>query len=358
MEPTILNQEEPEKELSIKQLILQMKEWIRFLWRLWFFFILAGAVGAGLGFTYAFLVKPRYIANLTFVLEENKSGGLAGYAGLASQFGIDLGSGSGSGIFAGDNIIEFLKSRLMVEKTLLTAVDANGKIQSLADLYITSNNLREVYDKKPDLKKISFAAGADRKNFTRLQDSILNTLYISITKKNLSVIKPDKKLSFIAVQCISPSDIFSKYFAETLVKEATDFYIQTKTKRSKTNVDKLQLKADSLETLLNRKTYSAAASQDLNLNPARSLAKVGTEVVTRDKIVLQTMYGEVVKNLELSRMSMTQETPIIQIVDTPILPLEKKRFGKLKGIVIGAFLSVLLTAAFLILRRLYKKIMV
>ncbi|WP_261387554.1 hypothetical protein [Chitinophaga pinensis] len=36
---------------------------------------------------------------MTFVLEDTKSGGLGAYAGLASQFGIDIGGGGGMGIF-------------------------------------------------------------------------------------------------------------------------------------------------------------------------------------------------------------------------------------------------------------------
>ena len=151
--------------------------------------------------------------------------------------------------------------------------------------------------------------------------------------------------------------IFSKKFTERLVKEATDFYIQTKLQRSKVTVDKLQMKADSIELLLNRKTYSLAESQDLNLNPARSMAGIRTELAARDKLVLQTIFGEVVKNLELSKMAMAQETPIIQIVDRPVLPLKKNQTGIIKGIVIGGFLAGFATVFVLMLKRTYKLIM-
>ncbi len=56
------------------------------------------------------------------------------------------------------------------------------------------------------------------------------------------------------------------------------------------------------------------------------MASIGSELAMRDKTVLQTMYGEVVKNLEISKIAMAQETPIIQIVDMPILPLEKTKW--------------------------------
>jgi hypothetical protein len=172
---------------------------------------------------------------------------------------------------------------------------------------------------------------------------------------NLEVSKPDKKLSFISVKCTSPNEIFSKIFTERLVKEATDFYVETKTKRSRTNVDILQVKADSLEKLLNRKTYSVAATEDVNLNPAKRVATVGMEVGSRDKLVIQTIYGEVIKNLEMSRMAMAQEMPLIQIVDKPILPLHKKKVGKAKGIVLGGIFGGFLICILLIILETYRK---
>jgi len=341
--------------ISLKDILLGVQGWWKYLLSKWKIVLLCGLVGAGLGLTYSLIKKAEYKAELTFVLEDSKSGGiLSSYMGLASQFGIDLGSGGSSGVFSGDNILEFLQSRLMVEKTLLTPVVVNNKHVSLADYYIDVYELREKWKENETLKGLHFTPNADRRACSRIQDSILNSIYIKIQKDHLLISKPDKKLSFISVECTSQDELFSKVFTERLVREATGFYIETMTKRSKTNVDLLQTKADSLQELLNRKTYTVARAKDLNLNPARQQATVETEVVLRDKYLLQTMYGEVIKNLELSKMSMAQEVPLIQIVDTPILPLEKVKFGKLKGLILGGFLGGFLVSLFLIVRKLYK----
>ena len=62
-----------------------------------------------------------------FVLEDEKSNGsLGGAIGLASQFGFDLG-GNGGGVFSGDNLLELMKSRSIIEKVLLTTVHIKGK---------------------------------------------------------------------------------------------------------------------------------------------------------------------------------------------------------------------------------------
>lgn len=345
-----------DEEITLKYLILKLLAWCKYFRHKWLTIVLIGLIGAGMGFIYALLKKPVYLAELSLVVEDTKSSSLGAYASLASQFGIDLGSGGGSGVFSGENILVFLKSRLMVEKALLTPVRINEKEKSLIDLYIDSYALKDDW-KSPALKNITFPPSVNSKSFTLLQDSVLSVVYQKIVKQNLDVAKFDKKLSFIGINCTSVNEIFSKTFAERLVKEATAFYVDTKIRRSKTNVDKLQVKADSLESLLNRKTYSAAITQDLNLNPAKRVATVNTELAQRDKAVLQTMYGEVLKNLEMSRMVMAQETPIIQVVDTPVLPLKKVKAGKIKFALVGGIVAGMLALVLLGLKKIYKDTM-
>jgi len=343
-------------EMSLKDLILKLKGWWKFLLSKWLIIVLFGLLGAGGGLLCAFLSKPDYVARLTFVVEESSSNPLSSYAGLASQFGLDL-SGGGSDIFSGENILEFLKTRLMIEKTLLSPIQRDGKITSLADLYLDIYDIRTGMDKKPELKGVHLPSDVKRSTFTVVQDSLLSTIYEAISKNALKVEKPDKKLSFVEVKVATQDEQFSKVFTERLVKEAINFYVSTKTQRSKSNVDKLQDRADSLEVLLNKKTYSAAVTQDFNINPSRRVATVSSELVSRDKMVLQTMYAEVVKNLELSRITMTQETPVIQIVDVPILPLKKEKLGKAKGLVAGGVIGGFFIVVFLTLGRLYKEVM-
>ncbi|SHN44847.1 lipopolysaccharide biosynthesis protein [Chitinophaga sp. CF418] len=344
-------------EISLKELVLKLRDWWKYLLSKWLIILIIGLAGAGLGLVFSMLSKERYIGELTFVLEENKPGGLAAYSGLASQFGIDLGGGSGSGLFEGDNIMEFLRSRFIIEKTLLTPINANGKKMTLVTWYINTSDWREKLDKTPVMKAITYPIGQDRKTFTLLQDSLLNKIYKHLLEKDLEITKPDKKLSFIKVTTTTENELFSKFFTERLVDEAAAFYTYTKTKRSKVNVDKLQSMADSLQDQLNKKTYTLAAVQDVNLNPVRQVSSVKGELISRDKIVLQTMYGEVIKNLELSKLTMAQETPVVQVVDTPILPLEKKRFGKLKGLVLGGFLGGFLIVFILVFRRIYREML-
>lgn len=342
-------------EVSLKELLLTLREWSSYLIKKWKIILLCVLIGAGSIITYALVKKPQYVAELTFVLEEGKSSQLGMYAGLASQFGIDLGASSGNGAFSGDNLLEFLTSRLMIEKSLLAPLENRNK-ENLANIYTRLYDPAEIKKGEHPVVFPVVARGEVYK-LSRFQDSVMNVIHRDILKHNLSVSRPDKKLSFILVRCSSVSDAFSQAFTEQLVKEATDFYVTTKTKRSKLSVDKLQAKADSIALLLNRKTISAAQAHDLNLNPAKQITTVGNELLSRDIMVLYTVYGEVVKNLEISRMAMAQETPIIQVIDAPRLPLKKERISLIKGGILGAFAGGFLSICGLLILGIYKKTM-
>ena len=344
-------------EISLKELIQKIQEWIAYLKTQWKLIIGIAAIGGIIGFMYASFQKPTYQAITTFVLEEEKGGGgLGGALGLASSFGLDLGSGGG-GLFTSSNIIELMKSRLVVEKTLLNPVQVAGKEISLADYYIQINELKEGWAKKPALANINFPIHADRTKFTLVQDSILQTISAGLTKNNLTIAQKDKKVSIISLTVKSENELFSKLFCEQLLKETSDFYIETKSKKSRLNVDILQRQADSIRAELNGAITGVAAASDnvYNLNPAFNVKKTPG---TRRQVDVQantTILTQLVAQLELSKVSLRKETPLVQIIDRPILPLPKEKLGRLKSLVLGGFLAGFLTVLYLVFGQLYRK---
>jgi len=345
-------------EISLKELILKIKEWYQFLLTKWKLIILMGVIGGVIGFTYAYFQKPTYKAVLTFALEEDKGGGASGLGGLASQFGFDIG-GSGGGAFAGSNLIELMKSRLLVEKTLLNPIEVNGKTISIAEYYIQINKMREAWDKNPAFKNIQFLPNADRSKFTLQQDIILMGIYSAVTAPEcLFIGQREKKLSFTCIEVNSSDEKFSKIFCENLAKETSEYYIEIKSKKARINVEILQHQVDSIRGQFNSSINQVASASDdiFNLNPA--LKSKGTQPAKRqvDLQINTTMLTSLVTNLEMSKMALRKETPLIQVIDKPIFPLEKEKLSKLKSLVLGGFLAGFLTVLYLVLSSLYKKL--
>jgi hypothetical protein len=332
------------EEISLKELILELICLWRYLLSKWKVILVAGIIGGAIGYTYAYFKKPIYKAELSFALQDEKSGGgLAGALGLASQFGLDLSGGGAGGEFSGDNLLELMKSRLMIEKALLSTISVNGQKETLAELYISFNKLWESWKGKPGLEGIHYLPDADRSKFTLKQDSILGVFHNAIITKNLSVDKIDKKLSIIKLQVNSTNELFSKYFTEILAKRVSDFYIETKTKKGIQNVAILQRQTDSVRRALNDAISGVAISMDVNPNPnpSRQTLRVPSQRRQVDVQANTAILGELVKNLEIAKMSLLQETPLIQIIDRPILPLEKEKTGLLKELLIGTIIGIL-----------------
>jgi len=352
-------------EISLKQLILKGNQWLQYLFSRWIIIVIFSLIGAALGFFYANYKKAVYTATTTFVLEDEKGGGgLGNLSGLASLAGVDLG-GSGGGIFQGDNILGLYKSRMMLEQTLLSAVDVGGGRELLVDRYIAFNNLKKGWIEKPSLANLKFKVDTTLDNGVvfktdRLRDSILGVIVADLNKSYLNVTKPDKKLSAIQVDVKASDEVFAKAFNDALVKNVNEFYIRTKTKKTLNNVQILQHKTDSVRAVMNGAIYSAVAIADAtpNLNPTRQVQRIApSQKAQFSAETNKAVLGEMVKNLELTKMSLLKETPLIQVVDQPIYPLKKEKFGKAKGIVIGGFVACFLICFYLIFRKILKNIL-
>jgi hypothetical protein len=313
-------------------------------------------LGAGLGVIYYYKQKPRYEAVTTFILEEKSTGG-GGLAGLASQFGLNVGSLSGGGsMFAGDNILNILKSKKVVQKVLLTRVeDEVSSSPTLSDLYLEFTGLKKAWQKKSSLATINFQNVEEQ--LSPIQDSVLNVIYEILIKNSLTTERTSKQGSIVKVQVTAENSFFARLMAERLVEEAATLYFNIKTGTAEANILQLQRRSDSLLILLNRKSYSAAASQPLDLNPALRTAIVPSEIATRDKTVLATLYTEVTKNLEASKLLLSQQSPVIQVLDRPSYLLENKQKGMRFWIVafIAGLLVIYATTAFFYFVRDSKK---
>lgn len=322
--------------ISLNKLINSLKSWKQYLFSVKYMILGLTFLGAVAGVGASFIIPTKYTANLSFALQEaDKSSGLSS---LASQFGFSLG-GSTSGAFGGDNLYELLTSRALVEKALLVPVGINGKKENLLNLYLDTYKYNKDWkiSKNPYLRELSYPVGQNRESFTRTQDSVFQIACGEILKERLSVKKRNKKLSIGDVSFTSENELLSKLFVENLMKVTTIFYVDTKTKLARENYLKLQHQVDSVKQEYGNALVSRAGLADQTMNSIRQSSTVGLLKKQTDIQILAGTYVEMKKNLEIMKMSLDKETPLIQVIDNPVLPLEKKRLGKIKGFITGSF---------------------
>lgn len=332
-----------DEAFSLKTEINKLSRLLMYALTHWRLLITAAVVGALIGLGYWYWKPISYTARMSFVVEDSKTSGGGLMSALAGQFGFDLGNVTGgSGVLSGDNILQLLQSHSMVRKTLLTPADSSSK-RSLADVYAETYGWKAKWKKSSKInRQIDFPA--DQKTFSRTEDSLLQRIIKRILSKELSVNKIDRKLSFIELQTTMQNEALSIAFCERLLQVATDFYVETKTRRLTKNIQRLQLKADSLERALNRKTYSVAEANRmlLDVNPIYAEGGASAEISTRDKFVQSTIYAEIIKNLEMNKTAQIQETPTVQIVDVPERPLSANRILLISALISGALIAAAL----------------
>ncbi|MBX9780047.1 MAG: hypothetical protein K2X26_06855 [Chitinophagaceae bacterium] len=351
-------------EISLKELIQKIREWYRYLKTQWWKIAIAGIIGGVIGFVYALMQPITYTAKTTFVVEDPKSSGsgFSGLASLAGQFGVDVGGSSGGGLFSGDNILLYFKSPSLAREVLLSKYDSLSN-KSVADVYSEIYKLKEVWEKNENIGKINFIPVQFGKPYTRLQDSLIKKITESILAKQLLVSKTEKKAGFIDVVVTMENEVLAKIFCERIVDIAVNRYTNIKIQRQKNTVDKLQARVDSVARLLNQKTVSGASLQTstniMDINPLyKANTIIATETTVRDKTMLAAIFGSLTQNLELAKFTLSQETPVIQIIDNVYYPLNFKKASKLKYAFLTSILSVFVFATLLALKKLIKNILI
>lgn len=353
---------EEKDEMSVKEVILSVQVWLKYLLANWRTLLIAGALGCALGLGYSYWKEPIFTATTTFVLESNDSrSGLGRLAGVASIVGIDLGASAG-GLFQGDNLLELYKSRTMLAQTLLSKIYPDSS-ELLIERYIRFNNLREDWeDDKPEMLTLDFRVPPSQLDpaTLRLREGLISSIVGKINSEILTVDKPDKSLSIIKVEVKSPDEVFSKTFNENLVSRVNEFYTQTKVKKSTDNIAILERKVDSVRAEMTGAIYSVAQATDEtpNLNPTRQSQRiVPTQKAQFSAETNKTILGQLLQNLELTKLALLQEQPLIQLVDQPVYPLQVSRVGNLKGMIVGGFLFLFLTLGILISFKYYRDVM-
>jgi len=318
-------------------------------------------VGSCIGLLFAFVKKPEYKAVVTFALEDDKQGGggLSGALGLASSLGIDLGTSAG-GAFSGANLIELMKSRKMVQKTLLSSCYENNTQLVLANQLLKITKLdKALANKSAVYKDFSFPQNAKQEDFSIKQDSVLFLLYDKLFEnKILSVSQRDKKISIITVEVNSNSELFSKAFAENLVSNVSEFYIETKSKKAKNNVAILQRQADSIRNELNMAITGVAVTSDntFNLNPALNVNRIPSTKKQIDVQANTAILTQLVTNLEMAKVTLLRETPLIQLIDRPFFPLKQEKPSKSKFMFLGGLLAGFVTLFLLVIKKILNQL--
>ena len=294
--------------------------------------------------------EKTYTAELTFVVEEeNVASPLSSMSGIASQFGFDV-FGGGTSTFSQQNIMQLLKSRGVISKTLLEDITINNQKDYIIEHYIS------LYEKKSlwinsDLNNLGLSFSSA---LTQAHDSIISLAWEEIVEQSLHVDIKNDETNIISLSFTSSNENFSKLFAEKLISQMSMMYVEYKTKQASNTIDFLQSRSDSVFSELESSEREYARIKDINQRIIKASGRLKELQLMRNVEVLNTMYLEIIKNLEIAKMTLLNQTPIIQIIDRPILPLKDNSVSKLLVVIISIFISLILSIIYLFFVKLFR----
>jgi uncharacterized protein involved in exopolysaccharide biosynthesis len=344
------------EEFSPRKFILLVQGIGRFILSKWWIILSAGVLFALAGAAYTMTKKPQYIAEVTFVLDEEATQQpRSGISELSEELGLPADAG---GVFSSPtNIMELMQSRLLVEKTLRSTVQVEGRTVLLANFFLDSLEYREKWLEKSPYKNVDFQAKNKSKEQVMFESGLIGRMCGTLNDKNIKIERKGKGTTIFSVQCISTHPLFSKFFLEELLNTVTQYYVEKKTERAKLNVDFIQKRTDSVRQAYNAALYGRAEFTDAFFNPNRQTPLVSREKQQTDIQILRTSYVELTRSLEAAKTSLMRETPLIQYLDLPQLPLAVLRANMMKNALLAFLAGVFLTTAFLVIRKSLKVIL-
>jgi len=340
-----------EESISISFIVDSIKDWVSFIFSKRKIVIRGTIIIMILIISYNYIKSPVHYARTTFVLDNDTSSGSMGdLSSLASLAGINASSFiDASSLFQIDNIQELYRSSSMLKNTLLSSAKINDKeiliIERFAKAEKLINKWRKLGINLEDFKN---------KKLSRLQDSLIKESIKLIKKEYLLVDKPSRKTTILEIGFTHKDELLAKSFNENLVSIVNKFYFDTKTLKTGANLEILKKQSDSVKNVLNE-SILVLAEKDQNIPYLNALDKISLIPYQKAMIDVQVnsaIYGEIVKQLELAKVTHRNNMPLIQIIDKPILPLENSRWKLVKTF----FLSFIIGVSSIILGLSFKRI--
>ena len=316
----------PEDEISLKDILAEIKLWIALAKKNFFWLLMMGALGGGAGFAYAWFSKPTYEANLTFIIKRNDLAGAASSLGGLSAL---LGGSTNSAGNSLERIIELAGSERVVGEALLTVARVNGREDLLVNHFIQLNKMAETWVDDTVLNKgVKFTPASTFENLDYKQRKALKQLIQLVAGgkegagKTLLSRDFNKNSAIINFSVKYTNEDFAIALTRGVYTQLLNFYTNEAIASTSSNVAILKNKVDSIRNALYATQKSAAQKSDQALGLILQEDRVDQKSLAVKENMLTLMYGEAQKNLEALSFMQYTTRPIFTIIDEPYAPIK------------------------------------
>ena len=271
-----------------------------------------------------FVIKPYYTSSVIILPDSGRKPTFNQLSDLASLAGISVGENAGTEIY---------QNLLTAETVLAPAVYAKYKTQEFTD----SVNLIKYFeidnysDEPVEIRK--------RKRFLKIKKILLEKIQTRL----------DRKTKILTLSVTMPESKLSAEVANNIVK-SLDNYLRTKTKtyasEQRHYIEKriLQVK-DSLNKAEQKLKDFREKNRQISQSPSLLLKQNN---LLRDVEILQTVYIELNKQLELAKIEEIKDTPILNVKEFAKDPIKKAGPKRIIIFIVVFILSLILSVLFIL----------
>jgi len=344
-------------EISLKDLILKLKEFWNELWRYWWIIALITIPILALMVYNAVNSDVIYPTKLTFMVEEDSGGGLGALGGLAASFGL---GGGGGGEYNLEKMLELARSRKLIQTVLFEKENIQGNEDYFANHLIRIYNYHEGW--------VEDTTGL--KNFLFVHDSIpgfkyhennalkqLHRLLVGDREKGVEGLISTAISEPTGIMTLSINTLderLSIKLIENLYEKLSKYYIEKSIEKASHTYNTMKFKTDSIYTELRNAEYSLANIKDTQKGLFKRTDQLNGFRLEAKIKMLYAVYGESLKNLEVAEFGLRDQTPVIQPIDFPIPPIKPEDGSVLKAIIIACILGGFISSAFIIGRKIIR----
>ncbi len=341
------------EEISLKELILTIKDYFFELLRYWWVFIILGPLFGALMFWKESQEPITYTSELTFMMDAESGPSLGAVTGLLTSFGI------GGGDNNVDKMLRLMKSRAIIRESLFEKVKINGKVDYFANHIMELEEI-EIFEDEEETIRFYFK-NADFGRYDRIPNEALMTLHKFIVGGEDSAgamgIAKDELSGIITMRVTFLNEEIAVEYPNYLFDIVEEYFIEKTVEKSERTYGILESKYDSIVGLMATKEYQLAQEYDQGKNLIRMTKQIDRARLEKDIRFLAEQFAEIAKNKELAEFSLLSVTPVIQSVDLPIFPLKPDEPRKIFALGIGGILGGFLAAFLIIVRKLYQDTM-
>jgi len=339
--------------ITLMDLVRQIRLWIAEIIKNWYIaaFFVVLAVGYQV-YKYSKYI-PLYTATITFNVDEDEGGGNQGLTGILGQFGLGAVRPSRYNL---DKILALSKSRRVIQESLFSKITMDGKEDYIANHLLTQYKLNLAADSKTS---VFYFTHDSLQIFSPEENAMLLTLYGTIIgppdqpKKALLTSSYNEDSNIMTLSVTTTNETISLALAQRMFDSLSKYYINKAIEKSLKTFSLVSMKRDSVLGVLKATEYQLASFKDAHRSMLMRTDQITELRLQREVAALSAMYAEVLKNVEVADFTVKNKTPFIQVIDTPLAPIQPARLSFLRMMLIGVIVGGFIGSALIIARRIY-----